>query len=111
MALSRGELQAPQFGASGHEAIDGLELLAKSRMAEREGQGRKGARGVGAGAGAKPGASGAKQMMSKEVLSSGDFKRMRKLQLQKSVEVQLGRKRKAEEMSDSSQSESDSDVD
>jgi len=107
MALSRGEVQAPQFGVTAaREAIDGLELLAKSRKVDIRGRKQK------HGAVARHGnavTSDAKQMMSKEVLSSDDFKRMRKLQLQKSVELQLGRKRRAEEMSSSSGSGSDSD--
>jgi len=110
MALSRGELQAPQFGVGAvRDTIDGLDLLATQRAkkqvaedsddeAEKEGN-------------EAPVVLDAKQMMAQEVLSSEDFKKMRKLQLQKSVEVQLGRKRKAEEMISSSESGSDSDDD
>merc|ERR1712086_351636 len=96
MSLSQGTVHAPQYGAAGaHDSIDGLELLAKSRE-ERGNKRRK------TGSAEAP---DAKEMMSKEVLSSDDFKKMRKLQLQKSVETQLGRKRKADELSDSSDSE------
>merc|ERR1712086_866119 len=96
MSLSQGTVHAPQYGAAGaHDSIDGLELLAKSRE-ERGNKRRK------TGSAEAP---DAKEMMSKEVLSSDDFKKMRKLQLQKSVETQLGRKRKAVEMSDSSDAE------
>jgi len=89
MALSRGELQAPEYGAgTANEAIDGLELLAKSKR-KAEGQDVKGMK------------VDVRQLMSKEVMSSDDFKKIRKLQLAKSVELQMGRKRKAEEISDS----------
>lgn len=104
MALSRGELQAPQYGAAvARDDIDGLELLAKSRKSDDPDRKRR-----------RKGEDGefvadkddAKEMMSKEVLSSDDFKKMRKLQLQKSVELQLGRKRTALEMESSSDDES-----
>jgi len=114
MAMTRGELQAPKFGAdSTADCIDGLELLAKSRRGEAQ---PKKKRRVGAPDQSieATGESEAAYMMSKEVLSSEDFKKMRKLQLQKSVEVQLGRKRNALEMSSSSDDEgsnSDSDSD
>jgi protein SDA1 len=102
MALSRGEVQAPQFGVSAaREAIDGLELLAKSKEKHRDND-----RDTDSAAGAV----NATQLMGEGVLSTEDFKKMRKLQLQKSVETQLGRKRKAEEIS-SSGSGSDSDED
>lgn len=98
MNMSKGTAQAPQYGAgAAYEAIDGLELLAKSRKRDEKGKKKRKTAAV----------PDAKQMMAKEVLSSEDFKKMRKLQLQKSVETQLGRKRKAEEISCSSDSDSD----
>lgn len=104
MALSTGDAKTPQYGAvNSADAIDGLELLAKSRKRDRDDRGKK-KRKTGTAE-----APDALEMMSKEVLSSDDFKRMRKLQLQKSVETQLGRKRKAEEMEDSTDSEAPSD--
>eukprot|EP00438_Fugacium_kawagutii_P021651 Skav231610 [mRNA] locus=scaffold1636:33709:36607:- [translate_table: standard] len=45
------------------------------------------------------------------VLSPEDFKQLRKLRLQKSIEMQMGRKRPAEEMSSSSGSGSGSESD
>merc|ERR1719408_393368 len=100
--MSKGEVAAPQFGVTNTEdALDGLELLAKSRRADDRRSKKK----------VRLNTGDAKQMMSKEVLSSDDFKKMRKLQLQKSVETQLGRKRTALEMSDSSESGDDSDSD
>jgi protein SDA1 len=90
MAMTRGELQAPVYGAGNvSEQIDGLELLAERRNDGEEG-------------------NSAKQMMQDQVLSTEDLQKLRKLKLQKSIELQLGRKRKAEEMSMSG-SDSDSD--
>eukprot|EP00747_Dinoflagellata_sp_TGD_P208258 gnl/TRDRNA2_/TRDRNA2_81776_c0_seq1.p1 gnl/TRDRNA2_/TRDRNA2_81776_c0~~gnl/TRDRNA2_/TRDRNA2_81776_c0_seq1.p1 ORF type:complete len:747 (+),score=180.16 gnl/TRDRNA2_/TRDRNA2_81776_c0_seq1:134-2374(+) len=57
-------------------------------------------------------APSAKQMMTEQVLSSEDFKKLRKARLQRSVERQLGgNKRKAEDMSSSSSSESEGEDD
>jgi len=104
MSVSQGTLKTPQYGAAAaYDQIDGLELLAKSRAKDERGKKRR-----------KTGtaeAPDAKEMMGNEVLSSDDFKKMRKLQLQKSVETQLGRKRKAIEMSDSSDSEKETESD
>jgi len=129
MALSRGDVQAPEYGTQQiHDAIDGLDLLVAKKRRRKgsagsdeesgeededdEGEAAAGklpavtaTEGGGAGEAAE-----AKQLMSEQVLSSEDFKKLRKLRLQRSVELQLGRKRKAEEMS-SSGSESDSDED
>lgn len=94
MALSRGEVQAPVFGEDqAVDKIEGLELLT--------GKGGEGADSI-----AKAEAS-AKKLMTEKVLSAEDFKQVRKLRLQKSVERQLGRKRKHDEMSSSSGSEED----
>jgi len=121
MAMSRGEVQAPEFGAdrSVMDSIDGLDLLMAKRRRkgsagsdeeesdeEDEGEPKKGSQAEGA---AGEGGAEAKQLMSEEVLSSEDFKKLRKLRLQRSVELQLGRKRKREEMM-SSDSESDSEA-
>jgi len=59
--------------------------------------------------GSKDGAPETKGLVTEQVLSSDDFKRLRKLKLQKSIEMQLGRKRKSEEMSSDSESEGSSD--
>jgi protein SDA1 len=107
MAVSRGEVNAPQYGeGNARDAIDGLELLAQSRLKKRRRrEDDSDADDSDAENVEKNGATkttDVKQLMSEEVLSSEDFKKMRKLQLQKSVELQLGRKRKADEMSFSS---------
>jgi len=84
MAITRGELQAPQFGAqSVNDTIEGLDLLTAKKKRRED-------------------IDAAKNMMSEQVLSPEDFKKLRKMRLQKSIEMQLGRKRKAEEMSSSS---------
>mmetsp|Transcript_74172 Transcript_74172/g.234265 ORF Transcript_74172/g.234265 Transcript_74172/m.234265 type:complete len:679 (-) Transcript_74172:107-2143(-) len=96
MALSRGEIKAPQYGNNeAADSIEGLELLSK-------------------GPAAKAGGAAAGPVLTDEILSSDDFKRLRKLRLQRSIELQLGRKRKREEEaldseSGSSASGSDSD--
>lgn len=93
VAVSRGEVQAPQFGEmQASEKIEGLELLAaKKGKHEKE---------VGDGM----------DLMSEKVLSPEDFKQLRKLRLQKSIEMQMGRKRPAEDISSSSGSSSESDA-
>ncbi|CAE7248024.1 SDAD1 [Symbiodinium sp. CCMP2456] len=96
MAVSRGEVQTPQFGElQASEQIEGLDLLAASKKHKVE----------------DGTAADAKDLMTEKVLSPDDFKQLRKLRLQKSIELQMGRKRKAEEMSSSSNSGSDSDAD
>jgi protein SDA1 len=100
MALSRGEVAEPVYGTGqASDKIDGLELLSAKEEAKRERGGEK--------AGEDPQKVGeaAKQMMSERVIGSDEFKQLRKLRLQKSVQMQLGRKRKAEEISSSSDSE------
>merc|ERR1712137_266496 len=98
MAISRGEIQAPQFGVQNvNDAIEGLDLLTakknrRSSGAEDDGDPTERAEDLEA----------AKNMMSEQVLSPEDFKKLRKMRLQKSIEMQLGRKRKLEEMSSSS---------
>mmetsp|Transcript_42025 Transcript_42025/g.97886 ORF Transcript_42025/g.97886 Transcript_42025/m.97886 type:complete len:677 (+) Transcript_42025:93-2123(+) len=95
MAVSRGEVQAPQFGElQAAEAIEGLELLASKKHKGEDGN-----------------PEDAKDLMAEKVLSPDDFKQLRKLRLQKSIQLQMGRKRKAEEMSSSSNSGSDSEDD
>lgn len=100
MALSRGEVHEKQFGElQASETIEGLELLAAkasglSKVAAKDGPLAK-----------EVAEREAQQMMSSQVLSSDDFKQLRKLRLQKSIEMQLGRKRKHEELSSSSDSE------
>lgn len=112
MALSRGDVQAPEYGSQQvNDGIDGLDLLVAKRRRkgsagsdeesdEDEEEGTKAKRGDEAACGEGSGAD-AKQLMSEQVLSSEDFKKLRKLRLQRSVELQLGRKRKREEISTS----------
>lgn len=109
MALSRGELHAPIYGENeAATRIDGLELLtAKSKKLKLP----VGSKGAELAAMKKAAEDGAQQMMSEQVLGADDFKQVRKLRLQKSIELQLGRKRGAEEMSSSSGSSSGSSTD
>jgi len=120
MALSRGEVLERQFGGSdARDTIHGLDLLAKDwqkkkqrAKADSDSEEEVTANGVEATPSASPaGEADPRQLLGEQVLSAEDFKRMRKMQLQKSVEMQLGRKRKLEEISSSdsySESEEDS---
>merc|ERR1712232_256997 len=96
MALSRGQVLEPVFGETQvSEQIDGLEVLAKKQARVEGGEVTNNPKGL----------------MTDKVLSCDDFQAMRKMRLQKSIEIQLGRKRRLEEMSGSSScSESDSDI-
>jgi len=116
MALSRGELLAPVFGnsqASGE--IDGLDLLVQKKIRRKEREGDEDS-DEGEEGGEKPPAGGtkepvtAKQVMTEQILSTDDFQQMRKLRLQRSVELQLGRKRKAEDEPSSDSDSSDSET-
>jgi len=98
MALSRGEVRAPQFGSN--DVAEGIEGLGEA-LATLAKEGRKSRRGEGE----------SKQVLTESVLSSEDFKRIRKARLQKSIERQLGRKRKKEEMSSSSGSDAEGSCD
>jgi len=96
MAVSRGDVSAPQFGEQkASETIDGLDLLTAKSKKLQEAQG----------------ADGAKNLMGEQVLGADDFKQLRKLRLQKSIEMQLGRKRGHEDLSSASSDESGSDSD
>merc|ERR1719215_1774313 len=111
MAISRGELVAPQFGSKDiNENIEGIDLL----LAKKRKQLKKGEELEGENAqlpeGVKEGEDAGKALIADQVLSSEDFKQLRKLRLQRSVELQLGRKRKAEEI-ESSDDGSDNDSD
>lgn len=78
MALSRGELHAPIYGAQqAAEGIDGIDmLLGKSNNASKtEGN----------------------ELITEKVLSAEDFKKLRKMRLQRSIERQLGGKRNRRE--------------
>mmetsp|Transcript_13274 Transcript_13274/g.30207 ORF Transcript_13274/g.30207 Transcript_13274/m.30207 type:complete len:669 (+) Transcript_13274:79-2085(+) len=89
MAISQGTLQDPQFGSSQANAnIEGIELLVKNSENEKD---------------------GAQQMAQEGVLSTEDFRKLRKLRMQKSVEMQLGKKRKANDIDSSSGSEDEAD--
>merc|ERR1711979_108377 len=107
MAVNRGEMQAPQFGSQAvSEAIDGLELLTAKKRRRKGSADDDGEDADGEG----EGKGNAADFMKDQVLSADDFKKLRKMRLQKSIEMQLGRKRKAEEISSSgSSSEEDSD--
>mmetsp|Transcript_143594 Transcript_143594/g.459317 ORF Transcript_143594/g.459317 Transcript_143594/m.459317 type:complete len:700 (+) Transcript_143594:91-2190(+) len=114
MAISRGDIQAPEYGMTlVSDTIDGLDLLVAKKMKKRSADDGEAADGEEDAKADKDQTSefNGKQMMSEQVLSSDDFKRLRKLRLQKSVELQLGRKRKAVEISDSSDSEDEEDSD
>eukprot|EP00434_Breviolum_minutum_P032594 symbB.v1.2.028827.t1/scaffold3092.1/size63782/7 len=94
VAVSRGEAQPAQFGQlQASEKIEGLELLAAKKGKHDE---------------TVPGDG--MDLMSDKVLSPEDFKQLRKLRLQKSIEMQMGRKRRGEDISSSSGSSSDSDA-
>eukprot|EP00440_Ansanella_granifera_P044219 gb/GFBE01047920.1/.p1 GENE.gb/GFBE01047920.1/~~gb/GFBE01047920.1/.p1 ORF type:complete len:679 (+),score=196.21 gb/GFBE01047920.1/:1-2037(+) len=103
MALSRGEVSAPEYGAGqASDAIDGLDLLAsKSKRLKTDG--------------GEDGKEKAKEVMAEQVLGPDDFKQLRKLRLQKSIEMQMGRKQRDQELmsssSDSDASDSDDDSD
>mmetsp|Transcript_85216 Transcript_85216/g.182645 ORF Transcript_85216/g.182645 Transcript_85216/m.182645 type:complete len:693 (+) Transcript_85216:1-2079(+) len=102
MAISRGEVQAPLFGSQqAVETIDGIELLTstKRRRLDEAGAAASDPKDPGA---KEAAAEDAKRLMGEKVLTAEDFKQLRKLRLQKSIERQLGRKRKAEEQSSSS---------
>lgn len=95
MALSRGEMQAPQYGEQAAlDGVDGLDLLVSKRL-KGEAKNRSKV------ADAREAQCMARQLVQDEVLGSEDFRQLRKLRLQKSVELQLGRKRKREELSSS----------
>jgi len=108
MAISRGEVQEPQFGDQGIcDTIDGLDLLAIKRRQraasgdEHEDEATSKAHVC------------ANELMTENVLSADDFKHLRKARLQKSIEMQLGRKRKHDDISssDSEEDEEDSEED
>eukprot|EP00933_Yihiella_yeosuensis_P016043 TRINITY_DN13850_c1_g2_i1.p1 TRINITY_DN13850_c1_g2~~TRINITY_DN13850_c1_g2_i1.p1 ORF type:complete len:746 (+),score=163.71 TRINITY_DN13850_c1_g2_i1:184-2238(+) len=102
MALSRGDVHAPQFGENqASEKIDGLEMLALKKAGKKVFSHNEAAEAK------EIGQKGAAELMTDKVLGADDFKQLRKLRLQKSIEMQMGRKRGAEEMS-SSDSESGS---
>lgn len=116
MAVIRGDVQAPAYGSlQAHETIDGLDLLAakKRRRLEKEGGAAPPEGGpvapaggpAAAAAAAAAVAASAKQLMEEDVLSAEDFKQIRRLRLQRSIELQLGRKRKKEDESSSSTAE------
>lgn len=109
MALSRGEVHAPVYGENqAASRIDGLELLAaKSKKLKL----KSASKGTELAQAKKAAEDGAQTMMTEQVLGPEDFKQVRKLRLQKSIEMQLGRKRGAEEMSSSSGSSSGSSTD
>lgn len=111
MALSRGEIDKEEYGKEQvYDTIDGLDLLFKKKRKRAEGdEGEEEGRDPKAAKSVAPTKAAQIQIMTDRVLGEDDFKKLRKLRLQKSVELQLGRKRTAEEMSDSSGSGSDSD--
>jgi len=97
MALSRGEVAEPVYGSGqASDKIDGLELLSAKEEKRRSSADARGAKDT------RTAEEAAKQMMAERVIGSNEFKELRKMRLQKSVQMQLGRKRKAEEISSSS---------
>jgi len=105
MSLTKGEGQTPEFGRQVvHEMVDGLEMLTASKRKKRKADGEDAD-------GEQDAAAEAAALMTDKVLSADDFKKLRKLRLQKSIEMQLGRKRKVEEVSSSSESGSGSNSD
>jgi len=97
MALSRGEVAEPVYGSGqASDKIDGLEMLSAKEEKRRSSADARGAKDT------RTAEEAAKQMMAERVIGSNEFKELRKMRLQKSVQMQLGRKRKAEEISSSS---------
>eukprot|EP00928_Gymnodinium_smaydae_P082681 TRINITY_DN65988_c0_g1_i1.p1 TRINITY_DN65988_c0_g1~~TRINITY_DN65988_c0_g1_i1.p1 ORF type:complete len:696 (+),score=210.42 TRINITY_DN65988_c0_g1_i1:59-2146(+) len=110
-AVARGELSAPVYGEVKVDEIEGLDLLMKKKKkrAAREAAEDSDFDGEESEEEDKENdVVDASSLVTEQVLSSEDFQKLRKLKLQKSIEMQLGRKRRAEEMSGSS-SDSDSD--
>jgi len=118
VALGAGELaEGPQFGASrALDGIDGLELLAKQRRRkgskDKDDEDDGGSDGEGDESEKEQenldkAVASTKALASEQVLSQADFKQMRRLKLQRSVALQMG-KRTREEMSDSDSSKSGS---
>jgi len=100
MALSRGEVAEPVYGSGqASDKIDGLELLSAKEERRRSSADARGPKDT------QKAEEAAKQLMAERVIGSDEFKQLRKMRLQKSVQMQLGRKRKAEEISSSSGSE------
>eukprot|EP00927_Polykrikos_kofoidii_P019530 TRINITY_DN19140_c0_g1_i2.p1 TRINITY_DN19140_c0_g1~~TRINITY_DN19140_c0_g1_i2.p1 ORF type:complete len:694 (+),score=142.15 TRINITY_DN19140_c0_g1_i2:55-2082(+) len=91
MALSKDEVREPVFGTGQtNEHIEGLELLLKNDGEKK--------------------ADSSKQLMTEQVISTEELRKLRKLKLQRSIEMQLGRKRKAVKIESNSSSESDSEA-
>jgi len=116
MAISRGEVVAEEYGKTEvYDTIEGLDLLLTKKLQEAAGEDEDGlvpkAKAAKDDATTKVSARETRDLITDKVLSEEDFKKLRKLRLQKSIELQLGRKRKAEEMSSSSSSGSGSDSD
>merc|ERR1719291_182573 len=100
MALSRGEVAEPVYGSGqANDKIDGLELLSAKEEKRRSSADARSAKDT------RKAEEAAKQLMAERVIGSDEFKQLRKMRLQKSVQMQLGRKRKAEEPSDGAGSE------
>lgn len=105
IALRQGELQAPQFGeAKVAKGIEGLDDLV-ARKAKKEGEDADAEK-----------LAALEKLAVETVLSADDFKKIRKLKLQKSMLMQMGGKRKrVDELelssSDDESSEQDDDDD
>lgn len=94
MALSRGEIAAPEYGSlTTAQCIEGIDLLLKRRD-----------KSAGEAAASEEKKA---EMMTEHVMSSDEFRKMRKLRMQRAVDIKVGRKRKADEMSSSSSSSSE----
>ncbi|CAE8702835.1 unnamed protein product, partial [Polarella glacialis] len=111
MALSRGEVKAPEYGeVQVSDRIEGLEMLVAKGL-KKAGGTKAPTKGPEAVAYREAQKLEAQSMMTDQVLSADDFRQLRKLRLQKSIETQLGRKRKAEEVESDSEEGSGSSTD
>jgi len=97
MALSRGEMRGPQVGQQAAEGLDGMELLVEHWKKRKKNEGEMAPEG--------------KDVLTQKLLTDDDLKTLRKLRLQRSVELQMGRKRKRGESESSSSSDSDGEAD
>lgn len=105
MALSRGDLVAPQYGAAAvNDNIEGLDVISKKwtrQEVPNDGDAETG--------NTPQAENSSQQILTEQVLSSEDFKKLRKLRLQRSIEMQMGGKRKRQDAFEDSSSSEDED--
>jgi len=107
MALSRGEMKVTEFGEhDAVSAIDGLDLLVQKWEKDKKGDTNEQVDLV-----PKKTQEELANIMTDTVLSPDDFKRLKRLRLQRSIRRQLGGKRKREEVASSSGSDGDDESD